>query len=184
MLLALAALAAPPISAPLISAEDRARIDRREVVVHQEIRETGASVVAFVLVQAPRPVVIDAVLDLEALQGRVRGLSDVEVYLREDDRVGVTVHASSFGKTWTYHAIYVADRAAATVHYTLDPERPGDFTQLDGWYRAYADPGGTLLVNESTGDTAGWVPAWIKRWFAERSRVDTLSAIRAKAEAS
>lgn len=48
MLLVLAALATPAISV-----DDRARIERREVVVHHEIRESGASVRAFV----PQPLI-------------------------------------------------------------------------------------------------------------------------------
>jgi hypothetical protein len=40
-----------------------------------------------------------------------------------------------------------------------------------------------LLVNESSGDTTGWVPARIKAWFVERATADKLAGIRDVAEA-
>jgi hypothetical protein len=63
-----------PAARPTFTADERARIERDEVIVHGELGEGSVAIVAMWHVDAPPSVVVEAILDVEALEGRVAGI--------------------------------------------------------------------------------------------------------------
>ncbi|MEQ1504646.1 MAG: SRPBCC family protein [Myxococcota bacterium] len=172
----------PPVD---LGADDLAALADRRVVVRPELDGPGGSVLAVVDLAAPPTAAIDAILDLPARVGEIRGLAAAEVYTATPTEVGVRWEVRVLGSSTVFHVAYHPDRSTGSIPYALDPTRsPNDLVRAEGAYQVTPIAGGSRIVYRSSSDSGRSVPGWLERWIATDAVTQQLEGIRARAEAS
>jgi len=175
-------LAAAPPSYTLTEAEE-AKVTKGQVVVRHLPADTGGGVVAFVDIQAPPPVVLNAVMDLQARVEETSAITDLDIYLQQSapERIGARWTLSVLGTTVVFHLIYDCARDQGFCTYALDPSKQNDLVSSDGHYVALPIAGGTRLIYASNTDSGRSMPGFIRRWIAGSSLNSQVEGIRARA---
>jgi hypothetical protein len=178
----LAALPAPP--ALTLTPEERAALDRDEIVVRSDLSDpSGGTAIGMVDIDAPPDRTLAAVLDLRARVPEISGLKGLEEYGRGPDWVGARWEVKVLTANVVFHVRYEYDTAQGIVRYALDPSRsPNDIVQAEGSYHLLPVEGGTRVIYRATSDSGRPVPGWVKRWLATEGLTQQLTGIRKRAE--
>jgi hypothetical protein len=178
----LAALPAPP--ALTLTPEERAALDRDEIVVRSDLSDpSGGSVIGVVEIAASPERTLAAVLDLAPRVNEISGLKGLQEYGRGENWVGARWEVKLLATSVVFHMRYEYDPAQGVVHYALDTSQtPNDIVRAEGSYHLLPTPGGTRIVYRSSTDSGRAVPTWVKRWLASEGLTQQLGGIRKRAE--
>ena len=153
------------------------------VPVRKSHTSSLAQVTGVVDVRAPADRTWDALLDVEARVGEIRGLKEATVYLREPNRVAAQWVVQVLTSQLRFSIVYDVDRSAGWCRYRLDPSRPNDLVSVEGAYQVLPVTGGTRVIYRSITDTGRQVPDFVRNWLATTSLAAQLVGIRNRAEA-
>jgi hypothetical protein len=174
-----AALSPPPAAIPL-SAEEEAALLAGEVITRDD---ATWPTLGFAYVKAPPEVVIDQVVNLQARVEEVGPIESLELYIDEPGRKGARWNLGMLGLTTSFHVIYEFDRELGWCTFNLDVTKENGLTATAGSYQAYAWQDGSLMVYR-TAATGPDAPGWLRKTLEERSLVEQMGGIRARAEAN
>ena len=182
--LGLAAGPAAGAPAPALSADERQRLARGEVVYRVgAVPRDGVAVpgarggIAFVRVPAGPEAIWTILTQPRRYPEIFPGLRSVEVLdasetawlIRTDGKVGPF--------SFSYHTRYRLQPEERTIAWRLDPTRENDvFDDNWGWWQLVPEAGGTLVIHAMGSVPSSWQP--LAGFFERRGIVQALTALR------
>lgn len=174
---------AAPAAWPTLTADEQARLDAGEVVVHADTSGDRTVSTGIIRVTAAPAKTWAAVLDFKARIRETPGLVSVSEYKRTSPSDWfVQFEMNRFGIQAVIHDHWTCDLTANMCSWALDPNAQSDLTVNDGWMLAQPAGSATYLAFHAELIVKQWVPGWVRRWLAVDSMENTLSRIRERAE--
>ena len=128
----------PITSAPAaiaLSADDKAQLNKGEVLLKSSRGDEGGRGVAIQYVKATESKVWDTILDYDQYPQRVSNVKSCEVYKRSGDQISVELISSIMGFSVGVYTVNTVKKSEGYMAWTLDYTRESDAYDMIGYWR-------------------------------------------------
>jgi hypothetical protein len=155
-----------------------------DLSVRSELTNRGGSVLVIAPIDAPPDVVVEVILDIEGRAPDMRDIRSGSVYGRSGDTTYAAYNLAIMGMSHWFHLRIVADRAAGTVRFDLDPDPSArnDVEHMDGSYTIVASDTGSVLTYAMNVDVGYYVPGFIRQRLVVARATEEIEGIARRAE--